>query len=846
MRTQLRLLSTLVFLLGSTAQADLPEGLEPFLDQHCYDCHDSESAEGDLDLTALGFDLSQPAKFSHWLSVMDRVEAGEMPPKKKKRPETAEQAAFLKILRGHLTASAAEQSKGGRAELRRLSRVEYANSLKDLLDLPHLEVEDMLPPDSLAHGFTKSSQALDFSHVMIARYLEVVDHALWQAVAKRPRALQTKTIRSELKSVEGVRDTLQTLQVQLKHGTAIPLVGKEIDTTIETHRGDFAKRQPGYVKDLPPHFDGVATFMNSRDNHNIVMKPFRVHQSGYYKLRVNGWGLLNDHGKLLPSERHETVSLYTPTGRLLGRCDLPPNVPTTSEATVWLNEGEPIEFLASSTPNKHFKITQKEPFRFYHFRSHGIGLRWFEMEGPIWEQWPPRSHQRLLGDLELKPTKDQQPNGLYYEVVSEKPLDDARQLLRAFATRALRRPFQASDLKVPMQQTRARLNRGEPFVDAIMAGYRAILTSPEFLLVEEKPGALDAWALATRLALFLTNSPPDVELRRAAADGSLVKDAELRRETARLLEHGKSARVVAHVLEQWLDLRKITLTEPDLNLYPEYNPLLAESMVDETRAFFAEMLRSDLGAMHVIDSDFLTINQRMAKLYGIEGVHGSQTRKISIPGDSVRGGLLTQGSLLKITANGTTTSPVVRGTFTLERLLGDPPPPPPAAVPGIEPDISGAITVREQLAKHRADPNCASCHAKIDPPGFALESFDVMGAFRTNYRATLERGGKTDVKEQFNAKPAQFRHALPVDSSGTLPDGAAFKDVNEFRDRLRAKDAEIARHLLEQLIVYSTGAPVGFRDRSTVDAMMEELKTDDYGARSMIHAIVQSELFRHK
>lgn len=837
---------TLLLALSLSASAAPPEPIEDFLYQHCYDCHDDTTQKGDLDLTSLNYDFSNLSNFSRWVDVLDRIESGEMPPKKKEQPGADEKKAFLDLLSKQLTKEASQHNENGRTELRRLSRVEFANSLKDILDLPHAELKDMLPPDGRAHGFKKSADALDFSHVMIDRYLEVADHALWKALAPRQKGRKSKVIRAELKGPDATKNVLQTLFVQIKHGTGIPLNGHEVDSTMKISRGNFATRTPGFVEDLEPQFDGVATFLGGEANHNIVVKPFRVEQSGYYKLRVNGWSLINDHGKLLPGEVPGTVAFYSPTGRLLGRCDLPPDTPTTSEVTVWLNEGEPVEYLAISNlvQQWHLPAGKLKPYVFHHFKAHGIALRWFEMEGPLNEQWPPESHKILLGNLPLEESKSENSK-LPYRVVTNDPQADARRLLRGFAARALRRPLKDGDLAIPLAQTNARLRRGDTFINALFAGYRAILVSPEFLLLEEKPGKLDAWALASRLSFFLTNSPPDHLLRRAAADGSLLKDDELRKHTERLLKHQNKHRFVEHFLGGWLDLHHIDLTQPDENLYPDFNPFLSESLVEETHAFFTEMLQNNLGILNIIDSDFLTINQRVAELYNINDVQGSHIRKVSRPSDSPRGGLLTQGSLLKITANGTTTSPVVRGTFVLDRLLGDPPPPPPSAVPAIEPDISGAVTIRDQLAKHREDPACASCHRKIDPPGFALESFDVMGGFRDHYRATLQ-AGEQGIKKRFNGKPARFKHGLSVDSSGNLDTGEAFSNISEFRHLLSSRERDLAHNLLERLIVYSTGAPVSFADRAEVSEILDRLEADSFGLRSMIHEIVQSQLFRHK
>ncbi len=819
--------------------------LEAFLENHCYECHDDLTAEGDLDLYSVGGDLSDPDVFLRWSQIFERVEKGEMPPKKKARPEQEEMVAFLSHLEVGLTGvELGLRNQYGRAELRRLSREEYANSLKDILDLPHVDFAEKLPPDGIDGHHRKSAAALDFSHVTISKYLEVADYALREALAPRINRSPKRVVRAEVNGADQLKKIVQTLYVQAKQGTAIPLNGREIDTTVTNVRGNFNKRDPGTYIDHPPLADGIVTFINNQFNHNIRMTAFDVQQTGSYKIRVHGWGTFNDHGKLLPSDRVETVAFYDTAGNVLGRCDLQPNEPNTGEATVWLKEGEPIQYLAISTPNRVVNIAKAHGEKYKHIKSYGIAIRWFELEGPLEKQWPPESHQRLLGGLKLKKS-DPQPNGLPYVVKSENPKEDLRLLIGQFAERAFRRPLEKGDIDLAVQTADARIEAKESFIEALLAGYRTILTSPEFLLREEKPGQLDAWALATRLSFFLTNSPPDQGLRNAAADGSLLKKDELRRHTNRLLNSDASSRFVTHFCDYWLNLRNINLTEPDENIYPEYSGLVSESMVDETRAYFAEMIRENLGAMHVVDSDFVMINQRLADLYNIPGVQGSHIQKVNLSDDSVRGGLITQGSILKLTSNGTTTSPVVRGTYTLEHLFGDPPPPPPASVPAIEPDVTGASTIREQLEKHRAAEECASCHAKIDPPGFALESFDVMGQWRDNYRVSIERGQK-GVDLSFGGKRVQYKMGANVDSAGVLPNGTTFSGIHEFRDALESYEQRIAHNLLEHLTIYATGAPLGFADRDEARQIFKGIEMEGYPVRSMIHALIQSELFRNK
>ena len=842
-----------------------------YVETHCLDCHSRGAAEADFELEGLPLDLDQPGAVAAWAKALGRVERGEMPPADFGAPPAEESAAATRSLRSLLTAAEARRrAEHGRAGLRRLSRAEFANSLKDLLGLPDLDFAEMLPPDGQEGGFAKSAAALDFSHVTIAKYLEVADFALREALADTHEPAPRRTVRAELKSLDGL-DIVPTFKIQMKHTSAIPLVGTEIDPTLETYRGDFSTRTPGYIKDPEPHFDGLVTFMNHRHNHGIAFKPFKVPQDGEYVLRVRGWGVFNDHGVLKPSDRTETVAFYEPTGRLLGRCDLPPNVPTTAECRVRLRAGVPIEYLAVSIPNGDGRQFGKEDDPVYEkFARHGLALQWFEMEGPLppagseaeRAPWPPASHRALLGDLPLEPVagepeldkngrpkrrrKNDPPpvdpdSGLPYRVASDDPAGDADRLLVDFAERALRRPPTPADLAVPRAQVAGRLADGQPFVEAVLAGYRALLTSPAFLLRSEDPGRLDAHALASRLSFFLWDGPPDAELRAAAESGALLSDAELRRQTDRLLDDPRAGRFVEHFLDDWLKLSDIRLTEPDENLYPEHTALLTESMVEETRAFFAAMLADDLPVSHVYDSDFLTINQRLAAAYGIEGVRGSHIRRVPIPPDSVRGGLLTQGSVLKVTANGTTTSPVVRGVFVMDRLLGDPPPPPPANVPAIEPDISGATTIRELLDAHRGDPACAGCHRKIDPPGFALESFDVMGGFRERYRALREDADRFRKRGE-----SPFTDGPEVESFGDLPGAGPFAEINEFRDRLRGMDRQIAANLLRRFTVYATGGPVSFADEAEFEALLDALEPEGFGTRSMIHALVQSSLFRSK
>ena len=287
-------------------------------------------------------------------------------------------------------------------------------------------------------------------------------------------------------------------------------------------------------------------------------------------------------------------------------------------------------------------------------------------------------------------------------------------------------------------------------------------------------------------------------------------------------------------------------TAPDSGLYPDYylDDLLTESALEETQSFFAELLREDLPARNLIASDFAMLNERLAVHYALPPVEGVALRRVPLPKECMRGGLMTQASVLKVTANGTTTSPVLRGAWIMERILGKPPPPPPPSVPAVEPDTRGAVTIRQQLDKHRTLETCANCHAKIDPAGFALENFDVMGGWRDYYRA--EGDGVPEPGIGKGGQKFTFHRAQPVDASGQLPDGRKFHDIRELKQLLLADEKQVARNLTRQLSVYATGAPVRFADREQIEQILERASSSHDGVRSLLLELVQSELFRNK
>ncbi|MEY4484548.1 MAG: hypothetical protein RL693_2000, partial [Verrucomicrobiota bacterium] len=427
--------------------------------------------------------------------------------------------------------------------------------------------------------------------------------------------------------------------------------------------------------------------------------------------------------------------------------------------------------------------------------------------------------------------------------VSAAPKDDAARLLRRFLPKIFRCPVPEEIAAGYVTETHAALDSGVPFHRAMLDTYKAILCSPHFLLLQEKPGALDGYALASRLSYFLWNSGPDEALLAAAAKGELGTREGRAAQVERMLRDARSERFERSFLDQWLDLKDINATSPDGVLYSEIIPAMTLSAEQETRRFFHDLLAEDRSALESIKSDWTYVNELLSALYDLPEVSGYELRKVSLPAQSRRGGFLTQASVLKVTADGAKTSPILRGNWINEKILGVHPPAPPSDVAKIEPDIRGATTIREQLAKHRNTPACMSCHTVIDPPGFALETFDVMGGWRDFYRMPKPTGAFVTLA-RFGGR--RVHRGPAVESGYTMPDGRAFDDITAYKSLLLEDKEHIVSALAANLLTYATGAPVQFADREDLAAIVADVRAKNFGLRSIVHAIVESRPFLNK
>jgi hypothetical protein len=691
-------------------------------------------------------------------------------------------------------------------------------------------VRDLLPDDNVAAGFDNISAVLDVSPAHLLRYQDAAEKAIRAVIPKRPEI----TIH-ERRTGRQITEKLKLFQELL--GKSARLEG---DTLV------LYLRNPDYIPCATP--------------------PAPV--DGRYRVRVCA-SSVNNLGKPLPMMCVRRMDQYAREDTDVRTVrDAPAGEPAVIEEEFDLRERQVMVFAGWSLPNfREFERLHKDVKLDGDPGIPGLAIHWIEFEGPL-GPWPPAGYQSVFEAVPLEPQSvaramaegkpragqpTQRPEGWWIHdppvPTSESPRADAERLMRSVLPRAFRRPVTEDLVRYYTGLVLGALDRGVPFGEAMILGYKAAFCSPHFLFLlepmDETHGShLDSYAIAARLSYFLWSSQPDAELRRLADAGELNQPTVLRAQVERMLNDPKAHRFTANFAGQWLDLRNINATSPDPQIYGEFDDFLFWSMPRETERFFEEVLREDLPLTEFVNSDWTFLNERLAQHYGISGVFGGEPRKVRLAPDSHRGGVLTQASILKVSADGTRTSPVVRGKWVLDRIIGEPPRPPPPDIPALEPDIRGATTIRQQLDKHRNTPVCASCHRSIDPPGFALESYDVIGGWREFYRAT--RPNQRGLVDLPNYPGRQVPRGPDVEQGGTAPDGKAFRTTVEYKRILLADPDRVTRSLARKLLTYATGADIQFADREVVDDLVVRSRAQRYGFRSLIHEVVHSRVFLNK
>jgi mono/diheme cytochrome c family protein len=838
----------------------------PFLTKYCGKCHAGDKLEGEFSVEAgkLVNDFTDPASKSRWKEVVNVLNSHEMPPEDARQPKAEETAAFVDWITAQaVRAELANRERG--VVLRRLNRAEYRNTIRDLLAVD-FDVSGF-PQDPPAGGFDNNGGALTLSPLHIEMYVAAAQQILDRALVEGDKPA---TIKWRFDPKVGPADRVR-LRIDERNN---PLVNgsnnQEEGEWVVVHHHSWDKGVGARDFRVPVAGDYVirARMAGRVPDRAAVVAAARV---GLAKRR-DEQDAQNPNGKKWTQEaferdlRHfETDRMYDygpPRAKLVLQLGPQPKTVAEFDVTALPDKGEVIEFrtrFTTETAGIGYEYAYSIPRVLENFWMQGhdkfarpeLMIDWFEVEGPIYEAWPPPSHTAILGEGPGK---------------TEKEPAYARKVVERFMERAFRRPVTKDEVDAKLKLfTAARQEK--PFLESIKVPLVATLASPHFLFLVETtdpvvtlskstatkstpakaaatkrttvPAAasgrsLGNYELASRMSYFLWSAPPDEELLALAKAGKLVDGSVREAQVDRMLKHPKSNALVTNFVGQWLNLRDVGANPPAEDLYPQYDRHLETSMIRESEGYFREFLDHDLDARQMIRSDFVTINERLARYYGIPDVRGDAIRRVSVPDGVVRGGIVTQASILTITSNGTRTSPVKRGTWILKTLLGIDPGLPVANAGEIAPKVPGIdkATVRKRLEIHRELPQCARCHNKIDPLGFALENYNAAGEYR--------------LREGFGYKGRIEQDDPLIDASSKMIDGEEINGVAGLQEAMLRKDDLFLTALASKLMTYACGRELGLADQPAVKQAVARMRKDKLTVRSLVKAIVTSEPFSTK
>lgn len=824
-------------------EAGFKKVVAPFLQKHCTRCHGDRKQEGSLrvdrHLTTAFTDATTQEK---WGEVLNVLNSHEMPPAEEPQPSAESVAAVTEwITQQRLRVELLRRD--GRVVLRRLNREEYRNTIRDLIAVDF--DPSGFPQDPPAGGFDNNGQALTMSPLQTELYLEAARKILDRALVEGDRPA---TVRWRFQPETGDSDSNR---VRYDGQNLIVNGGKN---KVE---GDFKVM----------HHDSWDRHLNARE--------FRVPRDGEYMVRIRAAGKIPDRAAVVESARaalehrrqdqdaknpngkrwtaeqfendlqhfrqHRMYDYGPPRLKLIQTLGGQPRTLSEFDVPAPLDQPQEYEVRGWFTPAP-CGLTIEYAYRIprelenFWFQSHDSFARpelhvdWFEIEGPLYARWPPESHTRVLGKT---------------AVTDKNERTVARDVLTRFMGRAYRRPVTANEVDQKLKLFDLVRAEAPSFVQAMKTPLMAVLVSPHFLYLAEPhtpspvSGAVSSQKLTphelvTRLSYFLWSSMPDDELRQLAENGRIRDAAVLRKQVDRMLADPKAEALVSNFAGQWLGLREVGANPPAEDLYPQYDRHLEVSMVDESKAFFHEILQHDLSVMNFVRSDFVTINERLARYYGIPDVRGDHFRRVPVPKGVHRGGVVTQASVLTITSNGTRTSPVKRGTWVMKNVLGVDPGLPVANAGDIAPKVPGIdnATVRKRLEIHRELAQCARCHNKIDPFGFALENYNAAGEWRD--------------QEGFGYKGRVGRNDPLIDASSRLPDGTEIHGIEDLQAALIKQDRLFLRCLSEKLTAYALGREISPLDEPFLQTTVSQMQKPPASLRSLIHAIVTSAAFGEK
>jgi len=843
----LPLLLLLFFVPVSFCSAQSPDDaafktkITPFFANYCNECHSGPKPKGAFRIEGeLKPNFADVLSRGKWREVVNVLNGHEMPPKKAKQPTPKEVAAVVDWITEQ-TVKAEFAKRESAVVLRRLNRDEYRNTIRDLVGVD-VDVSGF-PQDPAAGGFDNVGAALTMSPLHVETYLNAARRILDLALVEgdRPAAVKWRFTPTTA-AMDRVRVKLDAKnnQVIVNGGNNL-----KIDDWIVLHHNSWDKT------------------VNARN--------FAVPTAGTYIVRVKAAGRIPDRAEVVASaekilgKRRDEQTAKTPKGakyhneqyerdlahfrsdriydygppRIKLVQQLGPQPRTMAEFDADGTKAKPKihEFplyFTKESAGLTFEYAYALPSVLENYWLQGrdnfarpeLFIEWFEIEGPIYDAWPPSSHTGILVDS----PKNDSDERTYVAAV-----------FKTFMRKAYRRPVRDEEITPKLKHYDAAKKEGAPLVQAIKRPLLSILVSPHFLFLTEPtvagvkaPRKLNDHELAARLSYFLWSSMPDETLRKLADAGQLSDPAVLAKQVDRMLADPKNTAFVHNFAGQWLGLREVGANPPAQDLYPQYDRHLELSIVKESEQFFREILHGDLDARFLVKSDFVVVNERLARFYGIDGVKGDHFRKVPVKPDVHRGGIPTQASILTITSNGTRTSPVKRGTWILKTLMGIDPGLPLANVGEIAPKVPGIdkATVRKRLEIHRQLDQCARCHNKIDPLGFALENFNAAGAWRD--------------QEGFGYRGRIQKNDPRIDASSEMIDGTKIVGVHGLQDAILKNEDLFLDCINSKMLQFALGRELGLADAPAVKSAVAHMKRNDYRLRAVIHAIVASEAFRTK
>jgi mono/diheme cytochrome c family protein len=801
-----------------SAQTAFADEVRPLLETYCYSCHGPTLQSGNIRLDQLSENLVEDRRDAEiWRNSLNKLRRGEMPPAGLPQPSSEERDHAISVLQAVVDRAMEERrSTDGRTVLRRLNRTEYQNTMTDLLGYEMDYARDV-PPDGMSRdGFRNNASSLRMTAVQLEYYLEAARKGLERVIVSGPP----------------------------------PIVSFRFNFT-ESNLDEWLLRAEQPKKNVIGRTDA---FLGHMDPAYPEEGEFVVKLTVAAELKPGkGPPIMN----VSVGYRPDTEILF----RTMDAVELTSEEPQTFEFRGFM-ENFPQPFRGQSkypglvvrvtntyddgTPRPELQTREKEDGKKERYYADEpdypkVRVEKVTLDGPIYDAWPPARHRRILFESELR---ESDPTAYVGEV------------LEKFLTRAWRRPPEPSQVAEYVEFFDSQAETFPIFEERMRETLAMVLISPEFLYLlepeSEERRPLDAWELSSRLSYFLWSTMPDDELLMLSQTGELLNPDVLGSQVARMLQDERVSRFIDDFFGSWIYLEAMDKVAIDPIYYPGFNDNLKTQIREETRYFLQELLRDDLSATNIIDSNFLTLNETMARHYDIDGVSGSAFRRVAVDEASQRGGLLTQASMLMGNSTGEDSHPIKRAVWVRKRLLDDPPSPPPANVPELDsesPELAH-LSVREQLRKHRQQESCASCHVDIDPWGVAFEHFDAIGQWRNDIRRLRERPPVKPVgpeeDEDQEEVPLEF-DLLPVDAHETLPDGTEIRGVDDLRAYLLGpRRDDFARTIVSKLLAYSLGRSLEFTDQSEVDRLTTGFLANDMKLRSLVQEVVKNDLFRTK